>query len=478
MVQALQPWRFIEDNVDKHRTVEISPTEFTADEVAEFRNRLLSQPSTVETEKAPWPTLDATALYGIAGEMVRMIEPHTEADPVALLAQFLTFFGSVIGRTASYLVEADHHYANLFCSLVGPTSKGRKGTSKSQVLAQFQKVDENWTQTRVLSGASSGEGLIWAVRDAIEKKEPIKEKSKVLGYQNVIVDEGVADKRLLVLEPEFASTLRVLGRDGNTLSAVLRNAWDNGNLRTLTKNSPAVATNAHISVVGHITEDELRRYLDSTEAGNGFANRYLWFCVKRSKCLPEGGAVWKVDFSSIVAQLSRAVDFSRHAERIRFDEPARQTWCTVYPELSEGSAGLFGAVTSRAEAQVVRLALIYALLDCSHEIRQEHLCAALALWEYCEASARYIFGDALGDPLADEILAALRRNPAGLTRTEISGLFNRHRTAGQIGIALKLLLKEAKVRTETLDSGGRPAEVWLAIGEPVVRREQSVHDYL
>jgi hypothetical protein len=106
-----------------------------------------------------------------------------------------------------------------------------------------------------------------------------------LGYQEVLADEGVHDKRLMVYAPEFAAVLKVAGRDGNTLSATIRQAWDTGILRIMTKNNPAVATEAHISIVGHITKAELLRHLDATEKANGLANRFLWVCVKRSKLL-------------------------------------------------------------------------------------------------------------------------------------------------------------------------------------------------
>jgi hypothetical protein len=347
--------------------------------------------------------------------------------------------------------------------MVGPTSKGRKGTSKGQVLNVFKSADEFWAEHCIAGGLSSGEGLIWAVRDPIEKKEPVKNKGSIERYETVIADHGVEDKRLLVIESEFASMLRVIGRDGNTLSAILRNAWDSGKLRILTKNSPAVATDAHISLIGHITADELRRYLDSTEAANGFANRFLWLCVQRSKCLPDGGEIWRVDFTPLIVRLSHAVDFARVTARVRMDDEARGIWREIYPDLSEGQSGLLGAVTSRAEAQVIRLALLYALADASGDIQKPHLMAALALWEYAEASARYVFGKALGDPVADEILDALKRNPQGMTRTEISALFLRHKTAGQIGRALGVLQREGRVIAENIETGGRPSQLWKAI---------------
>ena len=72
-----------------------------------------------------------------------------------------------------------------------------------------------------------------------------------------------------------------MSREGNTLSAIIRQAWDSGNLHPLTKNSPIRATDAHISIIGHITREELLRYLTETEQANGFANRFIWLMVYR-----------------------------------------------------------------------------------------------------------------------------------------------------------------------------------------------------
>ena len=144
----------------------------------------------------------------------------------------------------------------------------------------MRDIELEWCDERIEHGLSSGEGLIWAVRDPVEKTDA--------GGKTTVIDPGVEDKRLLILESEFASALRVLKREGNTLSATVRNAWDSGKLSTLTKNSPNRATGAHISIVGHITRTELLRYLDSTETANGFGNRFLWCCVRQIE-VPSGG---------------------------------------------------------------------------------------------------------------------------------------------------------------------------------------------
>lgn len=357
-----------------------------------------------------------------------------------------------------FRVEADRHGTNLFLVLVGETSRARKGTSLGHVRRLLAAADPAWGQARITSGLSSGEGLIWAVRDPNERGESAP---GTRAPASTGPDPGVNDKRLLVIESEFASPLRAIRRDGNTLSPLMRQAWDDGTLRTLTKNAPAVATGAHISLIGHITREELIRHLDDVEAGNGFANRFLWACVRRARLLPEGGRLDDVDLDPLVQRLRGVIEYARTTGRLARDTEATELWKNVYPELSEGRPGLLGAVTSRAEAQTMRLALIYALLDASPVIGVAHLEAALALWAYCDASCRHIFGTALGDPVADALLAALGEAPAGLTRTEIRDKFDRHLSAMSISRALRTLEGRSLATCVRDGTGGRPAERWL-----------------
>lgn len=454
---------------------------------------LFSRANKADELKVPWPEpLAARAFYGLAGEIIHAIEQHTEADPSALLIEFLTAFGSVIGLKPYFRVEADEHRMRLFIVLVGESSKARKGSSWGHIQRLFQTIDADWVR-KITSGLSSGEGLIWAVRNEIIKREPIREHKRVIDYQDVIADPGVTDKRLLVFEAEFASTLRVLGREGNTLSAVIRNAWDTGNLQTLTKNSQAKATGAHIALIAHITRHELLRYLTNTEAGNGFGNRFLWICVKRSKSLPFGGEIHKINFEPLIKLLSAAVKFASQVECIQWAEETRRLWAQIYPALSEGKPGLFGAMTARAEAYVTRLACIYALLDLSRldldktesdklkvEIEPEHLLAAVAVWDYAEDSARYIFqtamGDTLtGDELADDILSVLMTNPEGMTRTGIYNYFSHHKSSEQITTALDTFEALGKVRKEIIPTEGRSAEVWF-FNQPGAQEAQKAQE--
>jgi hypothetical protein len=430
--------------------------------VAELRIDRGGRSEASEHTAAPWPEPPSQAAFtGLAGEIVETISPHSEADEAALLLQFLVAFGNAVGRGPHFVVEGDRHSLNLFALIVGATSKGRKGSSWGQVRRLFDAASPTWTGEHIKTGLSSGEGLVWEVRDGGEPPGR-SERSGRTGSRQAMPDQGVRDKRLLILESEFASPLKAMGRDGNILSAVLRQAWDSGDLRTLAKNSPAKASGAHISVIGHVTAEELRRQLDRTEVANGFLNRFLLACVRRSKLLPEGGALTEAEVERMAVKVRGTADAASEIGVVSRDEAATALWKAVYPALSSGRPGLLGAVTSRAEAQTMRLACIYSTLDQSNIVRASHLRSALAVWEFCENSARFIFGDALGDPVADELLRALRATPDGMTRTQIRDHFNGH-GGKSVGRALASLTEFGLVsRRQMPSSGGRPAERWVA----------------
>ena len=227
--------------------------------------------------------MSAAAFYGLAGDFVRLVLPETEADPQALLVAFLVGFGCMVGRKPFYQVEDTRHGVNLFSVLVGDTSKARKGTATDRATKILSSIDPDFMENRRRSGLSSGEGLIQAVRDAREEDVQIKEKNASQRFERQIVDTGEADKRLLVIESEFASVLQQSGRDGNILSSVLRDAWDGKPLRVLARSNKDSCQEPHIAVLANITIEELQRLLTSTDKANGFGNRILWCCTRRSK---------------------------------------------------------------------------------------------------------------------------------------------------------------------------------------------------
>lgn len=405
---------------------------------------------TLYTHNTRWPPpLKDDAFHGLPGEFVLTVLPHSEADPAGLLVNFIVMAGSLFGPAPCVRVESDNHPPRLFAVVVGHTGTGRKGTASSRAISVGEQADPDF-RGRVVTGLSSGEGVIYAVRDKV-----------VAG--NGVPDEGVPDKRLLVIEPEFSSALRVTSREGNILSPILRNAWDTGWLQTLTKNNPTRATGAHLSIIAHITEEELRRYLKPTEVAGGLANRFLFVCVERSKELPFGGELSDHRIEQLGIELRTAVELAQGIHEVQWAEETRQLWAKDYGPLTAGRPGFLGALTARAAPQVLRVALVYALLDRSSEIKTAHLKAALAVWEYCEASAVYLFGDRVGHPLAEKLLVQLREaDPNGLTRTCLHKATSKHASADEMNKALGLLIDLRRARLEVVPTGGRPRNVYFA----------------
>lgn len=395
-----------------------------------------------------WPRpLGPDALHGIIGEFVHVVSPESEADPAGLVLQFLTAFGSVVGRGPHLLLDGAEHPPLLFTALVGASSKGRKGTALAHVRRLFAKVDPCWEQRCIVSGLASGEGIIHAVRDP-------KDGS----------DEGVRDKRLLIVETEFGNALRVMRREGSTLSPTLRCCWDGTTLSTLAKHQGEIATKPHVGLIAHVTAGELVRLLADSDIAGGLANRILWCGVRRSKLLPWGGEVSTDTLDRQAETLLDMVARARNVGRVIVAGDARQLWEDTYSRLSVAQPGLLGDVTSRSEAQAQRIALLFALLDGENVIRTAHLMAALEVWRYCEDSARYVFGDRTGDPIADKLRIHLRdAGEFGIDRSSmLHKILKRNVSADRLDAALRFLLKQGLVKQEPLETGGRSKEIWYS----------------
>jgi hypothetical protein len=383
--------------------------------------------------------LSPAAVRGLVGDIVKTIGPESESDPAALTLGALTWFGSVVGPKPHFTVERTQHHLNLFTVFVGESAKSRKGTAGENVAAIFGDVDPEWARSQVQCGLSSGEGLIEAVATS-------------------------TDKRVLFVEDEFSSVLRVMSRPRNTLSTTLRRAWDGKTLQIATRINPVSVQDGHIGLMGHTTVADLERFLNVTDIVNGFSNRALWTCTKRSKLLPFGGRVSKPDLASIVKEIKQAIKFASRVREIGFSERAARLWTEKYAQLSADRLGLVGAATSRAEAQTRRIAAIYALMDERDQVCIQHLRAALEVWRYCQQSAEFIFGRRRSTTIEDEIVELLRgAKKGGVSRTDISAAFSRHRNSYDISVALERLKNLGWAKSQKLKTDGRSAERWFLV---------------
>jgi|GEM_PF-1060735 hypothetical protein len=432
---------FIEDAAAKGKPVELMRT------VTPNGKAVTDEPVTWE-EVRPWPTLDPAALYGLAGAIVKAVAEETEADPAALLVTLLVGFGNAVGPSAHARVHDDRHPARLYAAIVGSTSTGGKGTSLATIKPFLRAGDAEWFDECRKAGFGSGEAIISELSGAHRSKD----------------DEGPIEHRAFVIEPEFARLLTVNGRDGSTSSPILRSAWDDGRLELRHSKSRMIATGAHLSLLSHISPEELMAKLSSTEVASGFANRMLFVLSRRARKLPSGGNIPSTLIGGFGRRLNEAMRFARGIGIMQRSTEAEAVWAELY-YAEPDREGVVGAVCDRWQAQKLRLSVVYALLDRSETITPEHVIAAEAFWRYCVGSAERIWGEACGDGVADGLLAELRAvYPDGLTGAEQSHLFGRHVREGRLRTARDGLLTRHLIRVErTSSTGGRPATVAYAV---------------
>jgi hypothetical protein len=438
----------------------------------ELREKEKAKPTAAGTENLedlalppaePWPSLPAIALrHGILGELLDRLSPATEADPVALLTTFLVAFGSAAGRGPHALVSgATRHGVNLFTGIVGRSGKGRKGSGLDLALRPLRDADPAWVEERIVSGLASGEGLVHAVRDAVMRTEPVREGKEIVDYAPVVVDPGVADKRLLVVESELGAALRASRREQSTLSPMLRLAWDGSKLKTLSKNSPETATDPHVSLIGHIVVEELRKLMSDADIYGGLANRFLWILSRRSRLLPDGGEL--DDLGDLTPRLAALVAQAKATGRMRRTPAAVALWAHEYARLtSVPESGIVGATLGRGEAITLRLSMLMALLAGRREIDEPDLRAAVDLWDYGATSARLIFGGPTDTPLEPRILAVIQAQP-GIGRSAIARALGGKVPARELVAALARLRDAGTITATTIRTGGRPAETWAVV---------------
>lgn len=394
-----------------------------------------------------WPVLDPVALHGPVGSFVTSCSPYTEADPAALLVTALVVVGNNLNRGPHVRAGNARHPACLYGALVGRTAKGGKGTSWSVVRSLAASAfGAEWVDGQVKGGFGSGEKLV----------------DELAGTE----DKPVRDTRMLVVEPEMARMLKVASRETSILSMTLRNGWDGYPLEARSRGATSVAKEHHIGAVTHITAEELRLRLGEADTYGGFANRFLWVAVQRARRLPAGGNVPEDVIATHAEIIGAAVAKARTVCEVVRTPAAEIRWAELYDVMGDDDAtGLLAAVISRAEQQVLRLSLIYAIVDGARAIDVEHLEAAWALWRYCRQSAAVLFGDRSVNPDVDRLSAAIRQaGGAGLDLEAQMAVFGRNRKAKALEMMRADLEARGLVvtRLDPEDTGGRRRTVTVA----------------
>ncbi|MEW5789524.1 MAG: hypothetical protein AB1899_16895 [Pseudomonadota bacterium] len=446
----------------------VASPEKVRQQLAQAMPAATSQPHANLDPLAP-PVMAPEGFQPLLLEIVTAATATSEAHPVAVAFNAMAMFSCMIGRGPHQWIGDTAIHARPFGLIVGKSGKARKDTAKHTVTRVFKAADELLRQRfktgdrlRIHAGGlSSGEGLVYAIRDARE------------GEDGKDGDPGVKDKRLLVVESEFASVLALIKREGSVLSAMLRILFDGGHLEPLSKSGQKAGERAswpHVVNIGHITAFELREKATENDAANGLLNRYIILFVYRPKLVPLPEPTPEATIRHLAERVADAIEaatggdyHARDRQEIRLGDDARELWIEQYPQLSRDRDGKGGSLMARAEVYARMLAMIFCLMDGRREIEPCDLRAALAWVDYWRQSVDYIFrmGDDYGelDPFTTRVFELIRAEP-GITAEKLRDRFNRNEPAKKIKSALEVLLSMAppliEARKKT-DTGGRPA---------------------
>lgn len=370
------------------------------------------------------PKPDPACLYGLIGDIARAGSADTEANPFAIAAAAIAYLSAAVGRGPYMAVGDDWHHANLFMQHVGRSARGRKGTAKKLVLRLAKAVkalDEHLAPQIHRGGLSTREGLALLIHDGwTEGKNEVP---------------AIEDKRLLVVESEFANILHQSGRNGNTLSPALRDTWDGVSIKPATKTSRVWASNPHVAMIADVTPSELLDLMHSRELSNGFANRFIFIWAEGDKVNPFPKPTPQLVVDALAQRIADVLRFAgadRYVERdvLRVDlsPEAATLYARLYRgELRDRSAGerIAGLLDRRAPA-FLRLAMLFALTDKSTTVEAAHVHAAMAWVRYWVDSVKFIFQSAMDEVGAAEVTNTAQKIVVFLTergqatRTELS----------------------------------------------------------
>ena len=188
---------------------------------------------------------------------------------------------------------------------------------------------------------------------------------------------------------------------------------------------------------------------------------FLFCLVRRPKLVPFPKPMPENRLFLIKDKLRRRLRSISMITEIKFGDDAKQYWELLYPDLAKDRHGVVGIVKSRAEAQVKRLSMIYALTDGKMFIKFNHLEAANAFWQYCSQSADYIFKDRESNAIRGKIIALLKKGPA--SKTDLYRAFKNNISQGQMESTLGALIDCGRLSCKKEKTGGKPKMIYTCI---------------
>lgn len=414
------------------------------------------------------PSADSACLYGLIGDIARAGSEATEANPYAIALNAMVYLGCAVGRGPYMSIGNTLHHARLFGLHIGRSGVARKGDAVSLVHRLAQRVGEidRFVAPQIhMGGLSTREGLAFLIHD---------------GYMDGTTEvPAMEDKRLWVVESEFVNVLQQGKRDGNTLSAALRDCWDGTSIRPATKNNRMWATDPHVCVSAAITPIELRSKVAVNDLSNGFMNRFLPIWAERIQTVPwpiATDAALVDDLARRACEMLQFCGAGRWVERntlpVTLSVEAKAIWGEMYlGELDDRSHGeRINVLIERRAPMLLRIAMLMALTDRSNTVEVHHLNAALAWIRFSIESVKFVFASGTDEAETAEVneaaekIVAFVRERGRVTRTQLtSDCFAGHAAKWLLDTAIEALLTANPPRIvveQDRTGAGRPTKFY------------------
>lgn len=359
-----------------------------------------------DPNRAP-PVPSQDCLYGLIGHIARAGSENSEANPFAIALHAITFLGCCLGRTVHLQIGDTIHSPIIFSLHVGRSGRGRKGDALSLVRKLHKSIvgkSQAVAPGLHTGGLSTREGLIYLIHDGY-----------VEGRNEV---PPVQDKRLWIIEPEFANVLQQTRREGNTLSPALRELFDSNSLKPATKGNRIGVAEPHVVLSAGITPTELTSGIPVRELLNSFANRIVMISAERLQFTPFPEPTPKAVVEQLGDRIIEVIEFAN--KRCSNDADSFQLTLSsgarnLYQDLYTGELAVQLAdekimtLLERRAPVLLRIAMIFAAADLASEIDECHLNAAAAWTRYWADSADYIFAANRSENCSDEITILAER---------------------------------------------------------------------
>ncbi len=438
---------------------------------------------------------------GFIGKFVHACCINTEAVPVAVATYLFAWFSSHIGRIRYLTIGDERRWLNDYFLLVGPSGMG-KGVSGKGPARAFHRMQEFMEVTfqhaydagqgeglkhcpslKVhFGGLSSGEGLGFALDDGEDSPEENEEGKNQLRRQ-------VTDKRILIIESELGNTLSQFSRQGNTLSAHLRNGYDGIDIRPLTKRDRVNVSDPYICLLGNITPHELIQFDENKLlSSNGLLNRMLMIWIQQGQLVPRprGLSQDTLDqFAQLLAERimkARKGYFETHWRNVRklsapipFSDEAETIWDSIYSQLvNQPDCSQVSSLTRRHRLHARILSALISLIEGHDKVTADDILCALKWIEYSRQSVVYCYRSQSEQlkaesrhGMARKILYAivlLSRKQGCCTRTDIHHFYQNKLKGHNVSLALETLLNWVPplvIQQQKVSDSGRKVSVYL-----------------